>query len=195
MTAHAPLFLQAFPADCQIEAAQLLANMQHPRSPSPTPEPDKLLLGGQTIRLIRRQYGLAIARRPESLNPIQRAMFHCLHTRHHDGHVREQHFAALLAPDQPAFVAPFAAQLLGEYVLPIQEQVRTFFRHNRAILAAFLAENPAYWRKQQNRIRSYWHCYHRYQYPDWPSYPINRLAQEIDAEVKQHRRPSSGSLS
>jgi len=85
MTAHTPLFLQAFPAACQTEAAQLLANMQHPRSPSPTPEPDKLLLGGQTIRLIRRQYGLAIARRPESLNPIQRAMFHCLHTRHHDG--------------------------------------------------------------------------------------------------------------
>lgn len=122
-------------------------------------------------------------------------MFHCLHTRHHDGHVREQHFAALLAPDQPAFVAPFAAQLLGEYVLPIQEQVRTFFRHNRAILAAFLAENPAYWRKQQNRIRSYWHCYHRHQYPDWPSYPINRLAQEIDAEVKRHHRSFSGSLS
>lgn len=195
MTAHAPLFLQAFPAAYQAEAAQLLANMQHPRSPSPTPELDKLLLGGQTIRLIRRQYGLTIAHRPESLNPIQCAMFHCLHTRHHDGHVREQHFAALLSPDQPAFVAPFAAQLLGEYVLPIQEQVRTFFRHNRAILAAFLAENPAYWRKQQNRIRSYWHCYHRLQYPDWPSYPINRLAQEINAEVKRHRRLASGSLS
>ena len=169
--------------------------MQHPRSPSPTLEPDKLLLGGQTIRLIRRQYGLTTAHRPESLNSIQRTMFHCLHTRHHDGHVRAQHFAALLDPGQPAFVAPFAAQLLGEYVLPIQEQVRTFFRHNRAILTAFLAENPAYWRKQQNRIRSYWHCYHRCKYPDWPSYPINRLAQEIDAEVKQHRLPSSGSLS
>ncbi|MFC2589629.1 MAG: hypothetical protein ACFNZS_06635 [Ottowia sp.] len=195
MTAHAPLFLRAFPAACQAEAAQLLARMHHPRSSSPTSEPDKLLLGGQTIRLIRRQYGLVIAHRPESLNPIQCAMFHCLHTRHHDGHVREQHFAALLAPDQPAFVAPFAAQLLGEYVLPIQEQVRTFFRHNRAILAAFLAENPAYWRKQQNRIRSYWHCYHHLQYPDWPSYPINRLAQEINAEVKRHRRLASGSLS
>ena len=195
MTAHAPLFLQAFPAAYQAEAAQLLANMQHPRSPSPTLEPDKLLLGGQTIRLIRRQYGLTIAHRPESLNPIQCAMFHCLYTRHHDGHVREQHFAALLAPDQPACVAPFAAQLLGEYVLPIQEQVRTFFRHNRAILAAFLAENPSYWRKQQNRSRSYWHCYHRLQYPDWPSYPINRLAQEINAEVKRHRRLASGSLS
>ena len=137
MTALTQLLLQAFPAAYQAEAGQLLAHMQHPRSPSPTLEPDKLLLGGQTIRLIRRQYGLAIARRPESLNPIQRAMFHCLHTRHHDGHVREQHFAALLAPDQPAFVAPFAAQLLGEYVLPIQEQVRTFSRHNRAILATF----------------------------------------------------------
>ena len=195
MTAHAPLFLRAFPAACQAEAAQLLARMHHPRSSSPTSEPDKLLLGDQTIRLIRRQYGLAIARRPESLNPVQRAMFHCLHTRHHDGHVREQHFAALLAPGQPAFTAPFAAQLLGEYVLPIQEQVRTFFRHNRAILAAFLAENPTYWRKQQNRIRSYWHCYHCHQYPDWPSYPINRLAQEIDAEVKRHHRSFSGSLS
>ena len=187
MTARAPLFLQAFSAACQAEAAQLLAHMHHPRSHSPVSEPDKLLLGGQTIRLIRRQYGLVIARRPESLNPVQRAMFRCLHTRHHDGHVREQHFAALLAPGQPAFTAPFAAQLLGEYVLPIQEQVRTFFHHNRAILAAFLAENPAYWRKQQNRIRSYWHCYHRCEYPDWPSYPINRLAQEIDAEVRRCR--------
>ena len=195
MTAHTPLLLQAFPAACHIEAVQLLAYMRHSRSPSPTLEPDKLLLDGQTIRLIRRQYGLAIARRPESLNPIQRAMFHCLHTRHYDGHIRAQHFATLLDPGQPAFVAPFAAQLLGEYVLPIQEQVHTFFRHNRTILTAFLAENPAYWRKQQNRIRSYWHCYHCHQYPDWLSYPINRLAQEIDAEVKQHRRPSSGSLS
>ena len=195
MTALTPLLLQAFPAAYQAEAGQLLAYMRHSRSPSPTLEPDKLLLGGQTIRLIRRQYGLAIARRPESLNPIQRAMFHCLHTRHHDGHVREQHFAALLDPDQPAFVAPFAAQLLGEYVLPIQEQVRTFSRHNRAILTAFLAENPAYWYKQQNRIRSYWHCYHCHQYPYWPSYPINRLTQEIDAEVKRHHRSFSGSLS
>ena len=169
--------------------------MQHPRSPSPTPEPDKLLLGGQTIRLIRRQYGLTIAHRPESLNSIQRAMFHCLHTRHYDGHIRAQHFAALLDPGQPAFVAPFAAQLLGEYVLPIQEQVHTFFRHNRTILAAFLAENPAYWCKQQNRIRSYWHCYHCHQYPYWPSYPINQLAQEIDAEIKRHHRSFSGSLS
>ena len=195
MTAHAQLLLQAFPAAYQAEAGQLLAYMRHSRSPSPTLEPDKLLLDGQTIRLIRRQSGLAIARRPESLNSIQRAMFHCLHSPHHDGHVREQHFAALLDPGQPAFVAPFAAQLLGEYVLPIQEQVRTFFRHNRAILAAFLAENPAYWRKQQNRIRSYWHCYHCHQYPYWPSYPINRLTQEIDAEVKRHHRSFSGSLS
>ncbi|OWP24363.1 hypothetical protein [Eikenella corrodens] len=195
MTALTQLLLQAFPAAYQAEAGQLLAHMQHPRSPSPSTEPDKLLLGGQTIRLIRRQYGLTIAHRPESLNPIQCAMFHCLHTRHHDGHVREQHFAALLAPDQPAFVAPFAAQLLGEYVLPIQEQVRTFFRHNRAILASFLAENPAYWHKQQNRIRSYWHCYHCHQYPNWPSYPINQLAQEIDAEIKRHHRSFSGSLS
>ena len=195
MTALTQLLLQAFPPAYQAEAGQLLAHMQHPRSPSPSTEPDKLLLGGQTIHLIRRQYGLAIARRPESLNPIQRAMVHCLHTRHHDGHVREQHFAALLDPGQPAFVAPFAAQLLGEYVLPIQEQVRTFFRHNRAILAAFLAENPAYWRKQQKRIRSYWHCYHCHQYPNWPSYPINRLAQEIDAEIKRHHRSFSGSLS
>ena len=80
MTALTQLLPQAFPAAYQAEAGQLLAYMQHPRSPSPTLEPDKLLLDGQTIRLIRRQYGLAIARRPESLNPVQ-----------------------------PAFVAPFAA--------------------------------------------------------------------------------------
>ena len=95
----------------------------------------------------------------------------------------------------PPCSPPTSPPLLPPLPPNCSAKVHAFFRHNRAILAAFLAENPAYWHKQQNRIRSYWHCYHRYQYPDWPSYPINRLAQEINGEVKQHRRLASGSLS
>ena len=90
MTALTQLLLQAFPPAYQAEAGQLLAYMRHPRSPSPSTEPDKLLLGGQTIRLIRRQYGLAIARRPESLNPIQRAMFRCLQLRSEERRVGKE---------------------------------------------------------------------------------------------------------
>ena len=44
---------------------------------------------------------------------------------------------------------------------------------------------------QKDRIRSYWHCYHSRRYPDWQSYPVRLLAEEIDKEIARivFRRP------
>ena len=97
----------------------------------------------------------------------------------------------VVSDGQPVFVLPFAAQLLGEYVLPIQFDVAVFFQKNAAALARFFADNPLYWQKQKNRIRSYWHCYHSSRYPDWQSYPVRLLAEEIDKEIARivFRRP------
>ena len=84
-----------------------------------------------------------------------------------------------------------AHTLLGEYVLPIQFDVAVFFENNAAALARFFADNPLYWQKQKDRIRSYWHCYHSRRYPDWQSYPVRLLAEKIDKEIARivFRRP------
>ena len=190
MNADELALCETFPTTLRHEAETLILRQPY-RSRLSVLQGETVVSDGQTIRLIRRQYAAFHAKGDE----VRQLMAHCLNTRHHDGHVRERHFKPLLAAGQPVFVLPFAAQLLGEYVLPIQFDVAVFFQNNAAALARFFADNPLYWQKQKNRIRSYWHCYHRHQYPDWPSYPINRLAQEIDAEVKRHHRSFSGSLS
>ena len=53
------------------------------------------------------------------------------------------------------------------------------------------ADNPLYWQKQKDRIRNYWHCYHSRRYPDWQSYPVRLLAEEINKEIARivFRRP------
>ncbi|MDO4877825.1 MAG: hypothetical protein Q3966_00825 [Neisseria sp.] len=173
----------AFPAGMRGQAEMLMTRQPY-RSPLPVRRGESVVADGQSIRLVCRQYALFHAKGDEVLQ----LMAHCLNTRHHDGYVRERHFKRLLAAGQPAFAAPFAAQLLGEYVLPIQSDVAVFFHNNAAALARFFADNPAYWRKQQDRIRSYWHCYHRSRHPVWRDYPICGLVREIDAEIGLYRR-------
>ncbi|EIG30333.1 MULTISPECIES: hypothetical protein [Neisseria] len=50
--------------------------------------------------------------------------------------------------------------------------------------------------KRNNRIRSYWHCYHSRRYPDWQSYPVRLLAEKIDKEIARivFRRPPTTNL-
>ena len=186
MNADELALCETFPATLRHEAETLILRQPY-GSRLPVRQGETVVSDDQTIRLIRRQYAAFHAKGDE----VRQLMAHCLNTRHHDGHVRERHFKPLLAAGQPAFVLPFAAQLLGEYVLPIQFNVAVFFQHNAAALARFFADNPLYWQKQKNRIRSYWHCYHSSRYPDWQSYPVRLLAEEIDKEIARivFRRP------
>ncbi|WP_455029612.1 hypothetical protein [Neisseria sp.] len=167
-----------FPIGLRHEAEALFMRQPY-HSRLPVQQGETVVLDGQTIRLVSRQYAVFHAKGEE----VRQVMEHCLNTRHHDGYVRERHFKQLLSAEQPAFVLPFAAQLLGEYVLPIQFDVAIFFQNNAVALARFFADNPLYWQKQKNRIRSYWHCYHSKSYPDWQNYPVRLLAEGIDKEI------------
>ena len=186
MNADELALIETFPAALRHEAEMLILRQPY-GSRLPVRQGETVVSDGQTIRLISRQYAAFHAKGDE----VRQLMAHCLNTRHHDGHVRERHFKPLLAAGQPVFVLPFAAQLLGEYVLPIQFDVAVFFQHNAAALARFFADNPLYWQKQKDRIRSYWHCYHSRRYPDWQSYPVRLLAEEINKEIARivFRRP------
>ena len=161
MNADELALCETFPATLRHEAETLILRQPY-RSRLPVRQGETVVSDDQTIRLVSRQY---VVFHPTG-NEVRQLMAHCLNTRHHDGHVRERHFKPLLAAGQPDFVLPFAAQLLGEYVLPIQFDVAVFFENNAAALARFFADNPLYWQKQKDRIRSYWHCYHSRRYPD-----------------------------
>lgn len=96
-----------------------------------------------------------------TLSVRQRAILHCLYTRHHNGFVRERHLRILIDSHE-AFVPPFVLQLLGEYVIEIQQ----FLAENISTLKeepyrSFLSENPVFMEKTRQRILSYWDCYHR----------------------------------
>ena len=126
MNADELALIETFPAALRHEAEMLILRQPY-RSRLPVRQGETVVSDGQAIRLISRQY---VVFHPTG-NEVRQLMAHCLNTRHHDGHVRERHFKPLLAAGQPDFVLPFAAQLLGEYVLPIQFDVAVFFE-NRA---------------------------------------------------------------
>lgn len=96
-----------------------------------------------------------------TLSERQRAILHCLYTRHHNGFVREKHLRMLI-DSREAFVPPFVLQLLGEYVIEIQEFLaQNLYTLKEEPYTSFIAENPVFMEKTRQRILSYWDCYHR----------------------------------
>ncbi len=96
-----------------------------------------------------------------SLNPRQRAIVDCVFSRHHDGFLREKHLRALFYSSE-RFVPPFVIQLLGEYVIEIQQVLaENIDSLRKEPYLSFVAENPAFMELTRKRIISYWDCYHR----------------------------------
>ncbi|WP_225747503.1 hypothetical protein [Eikenella sp. Marseille-P7795] len=99
--------------------------------------------------------------------------------------MRQAAFRRLVRAGQADFVLPFALALLGEYILPIQEDAVHLFRLNPAAFARLCAQNPRYWQTQQRRIVSYWNEYQRPDFPTLARYPIYQAAQEINAAIRR----------
>ena len=92
----------------------------------------------------------------------QRAMALCLASRHHDGHERERALRGLLGCGAHPFVVPYLLRPLSEYVFPIYCLLNQE-RHALPVeaLCSFRDENPAFMSLAWQRMRSYWHTYHR----------------------------------
>lgn len=85
----------------------------------------------------------------------------CIYSRHHNGFVREKHLRSLIHSTE-FFVPPFVVQLLGEYVIEMQQFLAEHIdRFKEEPYATFVAENPAFMELTRKRIISYWDCYYR----------------------------------
>jgi hypothetical protein len=117
----------------------------------------------------------------DALTPTQRLLVDCLHTRHYDGVVREQHCRAVAASTEP-WIPPFVLQLLGEYVLEVALTVTQAVPATtaaRSAYAAFCDANPPFVRLVKARATSYWNCYYRHAYPRLVDYPPRLAIMEL----------------
>ena len=128
----------------------------------------------------------------QALSPDQRAILHCLYTRHHDGRIRHRHVERACESLQP-WVMPFVVQLVGEYVLEIlvtiQDQLANLNTPGAAQHTAygqFLAANPDFLVLTGQRVASYWNCYYRSAYPDLRTYPGHALLRSLQAAASSY---------
>jgi len=111
-------------------------------------------------------------------NDTQRLILHCIYSRHHDGFVRHRHLRAMLGRKEE-WTAPFIVRLVGEYVLPIVQDIQERLATDsseRARLQRFAAENPAFTELMRQRAISYWDAYYRrteHGYPTAADYPAS----------------------
>jgi hypothetical protein len=125
---------------------------------------------GQSFFVLVREEKVLIPRRlhndptlihTDSLTAFQQELVNCLLTRHSDGFVREKCLARIIGLSH-SWVPPFVIQLAGEYVIEILHLIhRNLAELDRALYRQFMRDNPGFLQTTEQRIVSYWDCYHR----------------------------------
>jgi hypothetical protein len=109
------------------------------------------------------------------LTSLQKQIFFCLLTRHHNGFIREAALKRIIAVDEP-WVVPYVVQLASEYAYEILAVIRQNLDHlNTGLYSAFFRDNPAYFGKVKQRIISYWNAYYRWHDYISPSGQVHHL--------------------
>lgn len=112
------------------------------------------------------------------LTPLQKQIFFCLLTRHHNGFVREAALKRIIAVDEP-WVVPYVVQLASEYVYEILVIIRqNLDQFDAGLYGAFFRDNPAYFAKVKQRIISYWNAYYRWHDYTGPHGQVHHLWRE-----------------
>ena len=190
----APRWLRAFPRDIHVDVL-LALNTVAVLAPSPR----ALRLTEFSMDSHRRPRGLRVdtdpidppARQyldplhPDDLPPgtpvLQRDIIGCIYSRHHDGYLRHT-WANELVKRPHRWVVPYLLQLAGEYVVEIVEDLIDGLDYladptsdASQDVGRVIAENPAYVQLTAARAASYWDCYYRSRYRQWPQYPGARM--------------------
>ncbi len=110
-----------------------------------------------------------------------------LQTRSSDGFLRQAAARDLIGDFQP-WAAPFIVALIGEYIVEILEDIAAGLTPEMTpVLAAFIAENPAYWRTTKCRVMSYWDAYYRHGGYDMPVMHVTLMEEASSwSRVKRH---------
>lgn len=168
----------AFPARLQSDAVALVEAM--PAATFHLPHTFTVTTAGEPVTIPERIYN------PEpksfrTLTDTQQLMLHCLYSRHHNGFVRQSHLRGILGSRED-WVAPFVVRLIGEYVLPIVQDIEAALVADpaeRKRLARFAVENPAFIDLTRQRAVSYWNVYYRYEYPRAADYPGTAALNQV----------------
>lgn len=123
---------------------------------------------------------------------VERDIYACLYTRHHDGYVRQHQVSCLSSVSEP-WVIPFVVRLIGEYVVEIVADIKRRLSdlespgsNERAQYARFVNENPAFMTLTAARVASYWDCYYRRSYPRLSDYPAFQLLASLQHVGASH---------
>lgn len=127
-----------------------------------------MMLRGEPLRLFYRLYC-----EPWEC-PKQRSTQHlilaCIHTRHHDGFVRQAQLELLLGAE-PDWCVPFILALLGEPIIQIHAQLVESGALRHPHYQRFAQENSPLMTLLRQRVLSYWNEYYRVKHSDLGRYP------------------------
>ncbi|VVD68451.1 hypothetical protein PPN31114_00476 [Pandoraea pneumonica] len=138
-----------------------------------------VMVGGQSLQIPYRVYYAPDESLFANLNDVQSVMYACMLTRNPDGYVRQRQVQRLAESSAP-WVAPFVAQLCGEYVIEILSAVEASIPSmDHAVYGAFFRENPQFFRATRDRMISYWDCYYRSRYQRASDYVGFRLFDQF----------------
>ena len=137
-----------------------------------------VVVEGEKLEIPERIYNPEISNDvTERWSRVERNVYACLYTRHHDGHTRQRHLRSILSLSE-TWVPPFVIRLIGEYVIEILADIRAGLSDleahgtpRRAQYATFVAATPNFMALMSARVISYWHSYDRFDYPSLADYP------------------------
>ena len=138
------------------------------------------LPNGESVTVPERIYFREAAEeRLASLTAEQKAIYHCIFSRSHDGYARERHVRALSAENIPDFALPYIVYSGGDYVMEIVAAALALARgEERARLRGFCALNIKNVQSCHSRMMSYYREYYRDICPDYGSYAGKALFEE-----------------
>ncbi len=124
----------------------------------------EMRLEQERIQIPTRLYLLEVdSERIKQLTSTQQTMLFCLYTRHHDGHIRERYLRQLLKTNQQdEWILVYILELASEYVLDIVDIIVPVIEQwNLEVKRRFVSNDPAYMKRIEDRMISYWNAYYR----------------------------------
>ena len=118
-------------------------------------------VNGEAVSIPYRVYHDTTLIHVDKLSSLQIHLIDCVLTRHNDGILRQKHLVRMVTSGNP-WVPPFVVQLVGEYVVEIIQVIAANLSNlNVSLYARFLRANPDFLALTEQRVTSYWDCYHR----------------------------------
>ncbi|MDD5189645.1 MAG: hypothetical protein PHE50_01230 [Dehalococcoidales bacterium] len=115
----------------------------------------------------------------DTLSEKQKTIYACIHSRNHDGYVRENSLKYLIE-NQTDWSVPYILQLLGEYVVEITQIIENDVKKiDKDRVSHFALINPKFICLIRHRVISYWDCYYRGEYPVFSEYPAYKVMDSL----------------